>query len=123
MEEVNLGFSQLKFAPGYVVAQACEGADIDIEHHLMVIDELEKRNDGDYAMILDEVNSYSIRLSTLMECRRNKRLKCIAVIGCRQSTIEMAAVSAAGIIKPVKVFETIPAAQEWVLAQLNQDIS
>ena len=121
MEEIDLGFSRLRFQPGYVIAETCTGADIDVEHHQKVIDELEKRNEGDYAMILDEVNDYSIRFSTLIECRKNKRLKCMAVIAYRASTTEVVAVSAASIVKPVKLFHSLPAAQEWVLAQLDQD--
>ena len=43
MKEVNLGFSTLEIESNYVLARTREGADIDTEHHMQVIKEVEKQ--------------------------------------------------------------------------------
>ena len=119
MEVVDLGFTRLEFESNFVVARVIEGVDIDSEHHRQLIDEIEKRTDGDYGLIFDEVNSYSMRLGALVELRRNPRLKCIALIAYRPSTHELAHLYADSINKPSQACTSIPEARVWIRAHLE----
>lgn len=118
MEVLDLGFTRLEFRPGYVIACTVEGADIDVDHHKRVIDEIEKRVDGDYGIILDEKNSYSVRLGTMVEIRNNPRLRCMAAIAYRTSTRMVANVTGAAMGKPFNIFSTSEEACAWMEAQL-----
>lgn len=119
IEVIDLGFTELEFRSGYAVGRTREGADIDAEHHRRVIRELEQRFDGDYGLILDEVNSYSIRLGAMVEVQQNPRLKCIAIVAYRPATRIAASVSKAAVRKPVDVFDTVEQACEWMEQQLT----
>lgn len=119
MEVLDLGFSRLEFRPGYVIGRTREGAEIDVEHHRQVIDEVEKRYDGDYGFILDEINSYSVRFGAFVEIRQNPRLRWLAVVAYRPSTYLVAGVAASAINKPVEVFDSLELACNWMDRQIG----
>jgi len=110
MEVVDLGFTRLEFRPGYVVVRTIHGADIDLEQHRQAIAEIERRFDGDYGFLLDEVNSYSVRLGVMVDVRQNPRLKCLAMM--------LAGMIAGTIDKPFEVFPTLDQACTWMEEQL-----
>lgn len=118
MEEVELGFTRIEFRPGYVIVRTIEGADIDLAQHRMVIDEIEQRLDGDYGFLLDEINSYSVRLGVMVDVRQNPRLKCVGVVAYRGSTRMIAGMIAGTIDKPFAVFPTLELAKTWMEEQL-----
>jgi len=118
MEEVELGYTRLEFRPGYVVVRTIEGADIDLAQHRKVIAEIEQRFDGDYGFLLDEVNSYSVRLGVMVDVRQNPRLKCIGIVAYRGATRMIAGMIAGTVDKPFKVFPTLEQASTWMEEQL-----
>ena len=119
MEVVDLGFTRLEFESDFIVVRVIEGVDIDSEHHRQLAAEIEKRTEGDYGLILDEVNSYSVRLGALMEMRQNPRLKCIAMIAYRPATHELARMYAGSINKPSQACNSIPEARVWIRAHVE----
>jgi len=118
MEVVDLGFTRLEFRPGYVVVRTIHGADIDLEQHRQAIAEIERRFDGDYGFLLDEVNSYSVRLGVMVDVRQNPRLKCLAIVAYRGATRMLAGMIAGTIDKPFEVFPTLDQACTWMEEQL-----
>ena len=119
MEVVDLGFTRLEFRSGYVIVRTVDGADIDLASHRQVIAEIEQRLDGDYGFLLDEVNSYSVRLGTMVEMRQNPRLKCMAIVAYRSATRIVATVVAGTISKPFEVFDSLGEACAWIEAQID----
>jgi len=118
MDVVDLGFTRLEFKPGYVVVRTMEGADIDLAQHRQAIAEIEQHFDGDYGFLLDEVNSYSVRLGVMVEVRQNPRLKCFAIVAYRGATRILADMVARTVDKPFAVFPTLEQACTWMEEQL-----
>jgi len=118
MEVVDLGFTRLEFRPGYVVVRTVEGADIDLAQHRQVIAAIEQRIDGNYGFLLDEVNSYSVRLGVMVDVRQNPRLKCLAIVAYRGATRMLAGMVAGTIEKPFEVFPALEQASAWMEEQL-----
>jgi hypothetical protein len=110
MEELDLGFTRLEIRASYAIARTIEGADIDVDCHRQVIDAIEHHLDGDYGMVLDELNTYSVRLGAIAEVRCNPRCRCLAIVAYRNSTRLFMGLISGSIGKSFKVFDSLDAA-------------
>lgn len=118
MERVDLGFTQLEVGVSSALVRTREGVDVTVELHRSMVCEIESRVAGDYGVILDDVNSYSLRFGTLIEIRTNPRIKCIAVVAYRASTYEIAELAGSCIEKPLRIFSSPQTAHRWIEQQL-----
>lgn len=120
MKTVSLDFTDLEIYPGYVVGRTHEGVNIDAGKHQQVLDVIHEEINGPYALIIDEVNSYSVDFSVMVSLSRDPLLKCGAIVAYRYSTLKALACAVRIIGKPVRVFTSLRSAHEWVVEYLQQ---
>lgn len=120
MKTVSLDFTVLEIYPGYVVGRTDEGVNIDIAKHQQVLDIIHREINGPYALIIDEVNSYSVDFSVMLDLDNDPLLKCGAIVAYRFSTLKALACAVRIIGKPIRVFTSLDKAREWVAEYLQQ---
>ena len=120
MKRVDLGFTELEIYDDFAVGRTRTGVDIDLEKHEQVMDVLRREIPGRFGIIVDEVNSYSVRFEVLRAMRKDPRIACAAAVVYRFATIKAMAVAAMVAGTPSKTFSTLDEAKDWVRDQLSR---
>jgi len=117
---LDLGHAVLEFETGYVICRAREGVDLLGEQVTQMFGEIEQIFSGDYGMILDEVNAYSMRFEAMLEFKNKNRIPRMAVVAYRPVTYGTIKMAFYVIKKPYQIFSSLENAKSWMYDQLNQ---
>lgn len=120
MKKVDLGFTLLEIHDQYAVIRTQEGMDVTLDNHVQMRDVVEREIDGNYGLIFDWLNSYSVNPEVIEAIRSNDRIACYAVVSYRDSTIVSLAGAAEAIGKPGTFCNSLDEAQQWMQATLNR---
>ena len=120
---IDLVHAVLEFDTRFVVCRAIEGMDLMDEHVSRICAEIESRMTGDYGIILDEVNPYSMRFEAMVEFRNNPRIRCFAIAAYRPVTYGTTKMAFFVIRKPYRVFPGLEEAKVWMSRQMNEKTS
>ncbi len=119
MKQVDLGFTLLEIYDKYVIIRTNEGMDVTLDNHLQMRDVVEREIDGDYGLIFNWLNSYSVNPEVIEAIRTNDRIVCYAVVSYRPSTITSLAGAAEEIGKPGTFCSSLDEAQLWMRETLK----
>lgn len=102
-----------------VVVRARVGVSIDgdaaDETHKIIAEAMA----GDYAMIIDREADYSLLpVAVFNVLNRLPRLKVIAIVARRPTSVTIAAIDKALCKKPLQVFDNLAEAESWVKSQM-----
>jgi hypothetical protein len=76
---------------------------------------------GNYGLVLDEVNSYSMRFEAMLHLKNAKHLKCVAVVAHRPVTYGTVKMAFYVIQKPYEIFSSLEFACAWMQARMDAD--
>lgn len=115
--EVDLGFTRLEIGDRYVIARTAHGMDIGIDEHEKAMSIIAEHTEFPFALVLDEVNSYSVKLETMMKLRDETRIDKFAVICYRPSTRIAHSFGSKIVRRPVTFFNSREQARDWLKQQ------
>jgi len=120
MKNISLPFTDLEIQDRLILARTHQHERISLDKHRQVM-QLAKQefSDQEFALILDEANSYSVDFSVLREIRNNPKLKCCAIISYRLTTQKMLSGIVPALKKPSKFFRSRNDAIQWAKSQLK----
>jgi hypothetical protein len=77
---------------------------------------------GDFGVILDEVNAYSMRFEAMLELKNNARIRCMAVVAYRPVTYGTTKMAFYVIKKPYRIFSNLDDARVWMQGEMERKI-
>ena len=110
---VDLGYTHLEIGDHYVIARTAEGVDVGLKEHQWVMETISKHTEFPVVLVLDEVNSYSVKLETLLALRNEKRIGNTGVICYRSSTFITYNLGSKLARRPVNFFVSRMEATDW----------
>ena len=118
MQIIELPFTTLEIHDKYFIGKTKEGVNLCINDHIKVLDTVNQYLTPPYAMILDEINSYSIEFSVLMHVRNDVNISCIGVVHYRLATKIALTVGQLMIEKPVYFSGKKNNVTDWIKEQI-----
>jgi len=112
--EVQLEQAKLEIGSRYVIVQTDEGVDVSPAHHEQVMETVGKYTEFPVAFVLDEVNSYSVKLETLLAIRSEQRVSRFGVISYRPATRVALTLGSMLSKRPVTFFESRDQVRGWL---------
>lgn len=112
--EVRLDQAKLEIGYRYVIIQTDEGVDVSPAHHELVMETVSKYTEFPVAFVLDEVNSYSVKLETLLAIREEQRVSRFGVISYRPATRVAFTLGSALAKRPVTFLESRDQVMGWL---------
>jgi hypothetical protein len=122
LKTLDIGDVALEFETDYVICRVCEGADLLGEQASRTCAEIEARMAGDFGVILDEVNAYSMRFEAMLELKNNARIRCMAVVAYRPVTYGTTKMAFYVIKKPYRIFSNLDDARVWMQGEMERKI-
>lgn len=118
MQIIELPFTTLEIHDGYVLGKTKEGVNLSIDDHLQVLDSVSQFLTPPYALVLDEINSYSIDFHVLLHVRNDVNVSCVGVVYHRAATKIALTFCQNMIDKPVYFSEDKNKVTDWVKEQI-----
>ncbi len=111
--EVDLGITHLEIGNGYAIARTRAGADVSLADHNLVMETIAKHTKVPFVLVIDEINTYSVKLETLMSLRTEKRFSHWGVISYRPQTRIVHTLGSRMARRPVSFFSSRDEAIKW----------
>jgi len=111
--EIDLGYTHLEIGDQYVIARTASAVDVGLEEHQKVMDIIAEHTHFPIIFIVDEVNSYSIKLETMMALRKERNITQFGVVAYRTATRITHNFGAQLVRKPVNFFRSRMDARKW----------
>ena len=118
MHIIELPFTTLEIHDKHFVGKTKEGVNICVDDHIQVLDTVNQYLTPPYALILDEINSYSIDFSVLMHVRNDVNISCVGVVYYRIATKIALSIGQLIIEKPVYFSGNKYNVTDWVKEQV-----
>lgn len=117
----HLGFVDIQLDDNIAIVRIYEGADVQEDEIMLVVNRIESFMSGDYGIVFDEVYPHSIQFDALQQLKHNPRIKRIAIVTYRQLTIGTMDMAMYVVDKPHKMFESLDMALQWIQQEMKQD--
>ena len=118
MHIIELPFTTLEIRDQYFIGKTKEGVNLCMDDHLQVLDSVSQYLTPPYALILDEINSYSIDFSVLMHVRNDVNISCVGVVYHRIATKIALSIGKHIIEKPIFFSDNKNDVTDWVKEQV-----
>lgn len=98
-----------------VVLRAKSGVTIDIDEATAIIAAIEAKLTGDYGILVDRVNDYSVSpVGVYQFLNTRSRLRAMALVLYRPISMAVSDIETSLANKPIKVFDNVDAANTWL---------
>ena len=121
MKKIDTGYCDVTFLDDkLLVIEARDGVEITADVSSRGYDAIEKEMPGDYGVIIDRIKDYSIAPVEVYDImNRRQRLRAVALVAHRQTTVRSAEMERRLSIKPLECFLNLEDAVSWIRTQVN----